>query len=69
MKALNISEIKNLYWKFETINKKHKRAHLAAEIYYCAHMFMGIFILLFNLEYFNAGSEIFIHPPVWLEPE
>lgn len=65
MKSVEINEIRNLYWKVETINKKHKNAHLAAEIYYCAHIFIGIFILLLKLEYFSFGTDIFINPPVW----
>lgn len=62
MKALSINEIRNLYWKVETITKKHKKAYLAAEIYYCAHIFIGLSVLLFKF----AEIDIFNNPPAWL---
>lgn len=66
MENYNINEIKNLHWKIETVNKKHRAAHLAAEIWYCAHIFLGIFVLLLKIEYFALNTGIIANPPIWL---
>lgn len=66
MNTLNIETIKNLYWRLETIRKKHRRAHLAAEIYYIAHIALGLFVLLLKLDDFGVIASFFNQPPTWL---
>ena len=65
MKNYSIDDIKNFYWKIENINKKHKLAHGIAEIYYCAHMLLGLVILLLKIDTFNSFNALILDPPIW----
>ena len=60
---MDINEIKNTYWKIETISKKHRKAHLAAEIYFCAHIFISLFMIIVKL---CLESDYLNNPPSWL---